>query len=90
MKGTEGAIALALALATAVPAIAGQAQASFTVSAVVPVRVTLTALEQPAELAISAADLAARLQGRRGHLPCQLQRPAGLPSQPVATDRRDP
>lgn len=58
MKGTEGAIALALALATAVPAIAGPAQASFTVSAVVPVRVTLTALEQPAELAISAADLA--------------------------------
>ena len=59
MKGAAGAIALALAqvLATAVPAMAGQERASFTVSAVVPVRVTLTALDQPAELAISAADL---------------------------------
>ncbi len=57
MKGTEGAIALALALATAVPAMAGQERASFTVSAVVPARVTLTPLDEPAELAISAADL---------------------------------
>jgi len=57
MKGTEGAIALTLALATAVPAMAGQARASFTVSAVVPARVTLTALDQPAELAVSEADL---------------------------------
>lgn len=57
MKGTEGAIALTLALATAVPAMAGQARASFTVSAIVPARVTLTALEQPSELEISAADV---------------------------------
>ena len=57
MKGTEGAIALTLALATAVPAMAGQARASFTVSAVVPARVTLTPLDEPAELSISEADL---------------------------------
>jgi len=59
MKGTEGAIALgmAVALATAIPAMAGQVRASFTVSAVVPVRVTLTALEQPAALEVSAADV---------------------------------
>lgn len=57
MKGTEGAIALTLALATAVPAMAGQARASFTVSAIVPARVTLTALEQPSELEVSAADV---------------------------------
>ena len=57
MKGTEGAIALALALATAAPVMAGEARASFTVSVVVPARVTLTALDQPAELAISTADL---------------------------------
>ena len=57
MKGTQGAIALALALATAAPVMAGEARASFTVSVVVPARVTLTALDQPAELAISTADL---------------------------------
>lgn len=62
MKATEGAIALALALATAVPAMAGQARTSFTVSVVVPARVTLTALDEPAEVAISAADL------ERGHM----------------------
>ena len=57
MKGTEGAIALTLALATAVPAMAGQVRASFTVSVIVPARVTLTALEQPSELEVSAADV---------------------------------
>lgn len=57
MKGSTGAMAMAMALAMAVPAIAGQARASFTVSAVVPVRVTLTALDQPSELAISEADV---------------------------------
>ena len=57
MKGTEGAIALTLALATAVPALAGQARASFTVSATVSARVTLTALDQPSALEISAADV---------------------------------
>jgi hypothetical protein len=57
MKGTEGAIALILALATAAPVMAGEARASFTVSVVVPARVTLTALDQPAELEVSAADV---------------------------------
>lgn len=57
MKGTAGAIALTLSLATALPALAGQARASFTVSAIVPARVTLTALEQPSELEVSAADV---------------------------------
>jgi hypothetical protein len=57
MKGTAGAIALILALATGAPAMAGEARASFTVSAVVPARVTLTALDQPAELEVSAADV---------------------------------
>jgi hypothetical protein len=57
MKGTAGAVALILALATGAPAMAGEARASFTVSAVVPARVTLTALDQPAELEVSAADV---------------------------------
>lgn len=57
MKGTAGAIALALALATAVPATAGQARASFTVSATVPARVMLAVLEQPSALEVSAADV---------------------------------
>jgi hypothetical protein len=57
MKGAVGAIALALTLATAVPAMASPARASFTVSAVVPVRVTLTALDVPSAMVISAADL---------------------------------
>jgi hypothetical protein len=79
MKGTAGAIALILALATAAPAMAGEARASFTVSAVVPARVTLTALAQPSELEVSAADvergyteIAATYRvshnGRRGYL----------------------
>jgi hypothetical protein len=57
MKGTAGAIALILALATAAPAMAGQGRASFTVSVVVPARVTLTALDQPSTLEVSAADV---------------------------------
>jgi hypothetical protein len=79
MKGTAGAIALILALGTAAPAMAGEARASFTVSAVVPARVTLTALAQPSELEVSAADvergyteIAATYRvshnGRRGYL----------------------
>ena len=57
MKGTASAIALILALATAAPAMAGQGRASFTVSVVVPARVTLTAFDQPSELEVSAADV---------------------------------
>lgn len=57
MKGMEGAIALTLALLVALPAAAETASARFTVSAVVPARVTLTPLDEPAELSISAADL---------------------------------
>jgi hypothetical protein len=66
-------------LGTAAPAMAGEARASFTVSAVVPARVTLTALAQPSELEVSAADvergyteIAATYRvshnGRRGYL----------------------
>jgi len=57
MKGKEGAIALILALAAAAPAMASQARASFTVSVVVPARVTLTALDEPSALEVSAADV---------------------------------
>ena len=57
MKGTAGAIALTLTLATALPAMAGQARASFTVSVVVPARVTLAAIDQPSQITVSAADL---------------------------------
>lgn len=51
------ALTLALLAAVALPAAAEKDSARFTVSAVVPVRVTVTALDEPAELAISAADL---------------------------------
>ena len=57
MKGTAGAVALMLALATAAPAMAGQGRASFTVSVVVPARVTLTPLDQSSALEVSAADV---------------------------------
>jgi len=57
MKGAACLLSLVAALAVALPAQAGRDQARFTVSAVVPVRVTLTALDQPAELSISEADL---------------------------------
>ena len=57
MKGAAGAIALILALATAAPAMAGQGRASFTVSVVVPARVTLTPLDQSSALEVSAADV---------------------------------
>jgi hypothetical protein len=48
---------MALATLLAGPALADQAQARFTVSAVVPKRVTLTALEQPALLLLSVEDI---------------------------------
>jgi hypothetical protein len=50
-----GVVALAALLAG--PALADQARARFTVSAVVPKRVTLTALEQPAQLTLSVEDI---------------------------------
>jgi hypothetical protein len=50
-----GVVALAALLAG--PALADQARARFTVSAVVPKRVTLTVLEQPAQLMLSVEDI---------------------------------
>jgi hypothetical protein len=50
-----GVVALAALLAG--PALADQAQTRFTVSAVVPKRVTLTVLEQPVQLMLSAEDI---------------------------------
>jgi hypothetical protein len=50
-----GVVALAALLAG--PALADQARARFTVSAVVPKRVTLTALEQPVQLMLSVEDI---------------------------------
>jgi hypothetical protein len=50
-----GGVVLAALLAG--PALADQARARFTVSAVVPKRVTLTALEQPSQLTLSAEDI---------------------------------
>jgi hypothetical protein len=50
-----GVVALAALLAG--PALADQARARFTVSAIVPKRVTLTALEQPAQLTLSVEDI---------------------------------
>jgi hypothetical protein len=46
-----------LAALVAGPALADQARTQFTVSAVVPQLVTLTALEQPSELTLSAEDI---------------------------------
>jgi hypothetical protein len=57
MKGAASVLSLVTALAVALPAQAGRDQARFTVSAIVPVRVTLTAFDEPSEMAISAADL---------------------------------
>jgi hypothetical protein len=48
---------VALAALVAGPALADQARARFTVSAVVPKRVTLTALEEPSQLMLSAEDV---------------------------------
>lgn len=48
---------VALAALMAGPALADQARARFTVSAVVPKRVTLTVLEQPAQLMLSVQDI---------------------------------
>jgi hypothetical protein len=50
-----GVVALAVLLAA--PVLADQAQTRFTVSAVVPKRVTLTVLEQPAQLVLSDSDI---------------------------------
>jgi len=55
MGRSMGVVALAALLAG--PALADQARARFTVSAVVPKRVTLTALEQPSELMLSVEDI---------------------------------
>ncbi len=55
MGRSMGVVALAALLAG--PALADQARARFTVSAVVPKRVTLTALEQPAQLMLSVEDI---------------------------------
>lgn len=57
MKGTALALSLVAALVAALPAQATRKQAQFTVSAVVPARVTLTAIDQPSEITVSAADL---------------------------------
>ncbi len=56
MGRSMGVVALAALLAG--PALADQARARFTVSAVVPKRVTLTVLEQPAQLMLSLEDIA--------------------------------
>jgi hypothetical protein len=50
-----GVVALTVLLAG--PALADQARARFTVSAVVPKRVTLTALEQPSQITLSVEDV---------------------------------
>ena len=55
MGRSMGVVALAALLAA--PALADQAQTRFTVSAVVPQRVTLTVLEQPSQLALSVEDI---------------------------------
>lgn len=57
MKGAASALSLVTALSVALPAQAGRDQAQFTVSAVVPARVTLVAVDQPSELAISTEDV---------------------------------
>ena len=55
MGRSMGVVALAVLLAA--PVLADQAQTRFTVSAVVPKRVTLTVLEQPAQLVLSDSDI---------------------------------
>ena len=55
MGRSMGVVVLGALLAC--PALADQARARFTVSAVVPKRVTLTALEQPSRLMLSAEDV---------------------------------
>jgi len=51
------ALALALLAAVSLPAAAEKASARFTVSAIVPQRVTLQAIDQPALLAVSSEDI---------------------------------
>jgi hypothetical protein len=55
MERSMGVVALAALLAG--PALADQARTRFIVSAVVPKRVTLTVLEQPAQLLLSSEDI---------------------------------
>jgi len=55
MGRSMGFVALAVLLAG--PVLADQVRARFTVSAVVPKRVTLMALEQPAQLMLSVEDI---------------------------------
>ena len=55
MGRSMGVVALVALLSG--PALADQARARFTVSAVVPKRVTLTALQQPAQLMLSVEDI---------------------------------
>lgn len=57
MKGLACVLSLVMALAAAPSVQAGPDQALFTVTAVVPVRVTLTALDEPSEMTISTADV---------------------------------
>jgi hypothetical protein len=52
------ALTLVLLAAASLPAAAEQATARFTVSAIVPQRVTLLAIDQPALLAVSSEDIA--------------------------------
>jgi hypothetical protein len=52
------ALTLVLLAAASLPAAAEQASARFTVSAIVPQRVTLQAIDQPALLAVSSEDIA--------------------------------
>lgn len=56
MERSKGVIALAALLTW--PAAAHQGEARFTVSAVVPAQVTLTALAAPSRLTVTAADVA--------------------------------
>lgn len=57
MKGAASVVSLVAALVVALPAQAGRDHARFTVSVVVPVRVTLAAVDVPSEMVVSAADL---------------------------------
>ena len=52
------ALTLVLLAAASLPAAAEQASVRFTVSAIVPQRVTLLAIDQPALLAVSSEDIA--------------------------------
>jgi hypothetical protein len=57
IMGAVFGMSLIAALAVVLPGQAGRSQAQFTVSVVVPARVTLAALDQPSELEVSVADV---------------------------------